>query len=96
MRLTRREAEDALELPNVQAFLRVIRQGESSQADDAYRLRYHPTRRTYFDDLSTHPRIFEVTPDGRRSSAAGAYQITATTWSDIAPQLGLVDFSPCS
>jgi len=93
MRITRREAEDALELPNVQAFLRVIRQGESSQADVAYRLRYHPTRRTFFDDLSRHPRIFEDTPDGRRSSAAGAYQITATTWSDIAPQLGLTDFS---
>lgn len=93
MRLTRREAEDALELPNVQAFLRVIRQGESSQADDAYRMRYHPTRRTYFEDLTRHPRLFETTPDGRRSSAAGAYQITATTWSDIAPQLGLTDFS---
>ena len=29
MRITRREAEDALELPNVQAFLRVIRESES-------------------------------------------------------------------
>lgn len=96
MRLTRREAEDALALANVQAFLRVIRQGESSQAEAAYRRRYHPTQIVYFDDLSQHPRIFETTPDGRRSSAAGAYQITATTWDDVAPQLGLTDFSPRS
>lgn len=96
MRITRREAEDALALAKVQALLRVIRQGESSQDESAYRQRYHPTRITYFDDLSQHPRIFETTPDGRRSSAAGAFQITATTWDDIAPQLGLTDFSPRS
>lgn len=96
MRLTRREAEDALALANVRAFLRVIRQGESSQGEEAYRMRYHPSVRSYFGSFDQHPRMFEATPDGRRSSAAGAYQIVATTWDEFAPQLGLTDFTPRS
>lgn len=98
MRLTRREAEDALELPRVRAFLRVIRQGESSQEDSAYRMRWGGLGKpaAWFDDFSRHPRIFEPTRGGKVSSAAGAYQITATTWDSIAPPLGLYDFSPRS
>ncbi len=79
---------------NVRAFLRVIREGESSQTDDAYRMRY-PGKR--FDDLSKHPRIFERTPTGQQSSAAGAYQFTATTWDRINAKYGLADdFKPYS
>lgn len=98
MRLTHREAEDALELPRVRAFLRVIRQGESSQEDSAYRMRWGGLGKpvAWFDDFSRHPRIFEPTRGGQVSSAAGAYQITATTWDSIAPPLGLYDFSPRS
>jgi len=78
---------------NLRAFLRVIRAGESWNAhtdtehdEKAFRVRYHPkVFPTYFDSFDQHPRIFELLPDGsqRRSSAAGAYQITATTWDDM-------------
>jgi len=78
---------------NVQAAIRALRLGESwndrldhERDEMAWRVRYHPTRYpTFFDDFSQHPRIFEPLPDGsnRRSSAAGALQLTATTWDDI-------------
>lgn len=78
---------------NVRALLRVLREGESSQAETAYRLRYHPTIFPCFFDGDVHPRIFELLPDGsgRKSSAAGAYQFTATTWDDINEEYGLPD-----
>ena len=47
---------------NVEAFLRTIREGESSQMPEAYCMRYHPQRITYFSDLSKHPNILEETP----------------------------------
>lgn len=95
MKIGRREAEDALALPQVQAFLRVIRQGESSQDDRAYFMRWPGLGKpvAYFTSLAAHPRIFEPTYGGRSSSAAGAYQITWTTWNEFAPLLGLTDFS---
>jgi muramidase (phage lysozyme) len=74
---------------NVQAFLRLIREGESSQEDRAYFMRW-PGKT--FDDLTKHPKIFEPGPNGP-SSAAGAYQITWTTYNDFAPRLGVDDFS---
>lgn len=74
---------------NVQAFLRVLREGESSQEDAAYFMRW-PGKT--FDDLTKHPKIFEPGPNGP-SSAAGAYQITWTTYNDFAPRLGVDDFS---
>ena len=71
----------ALSHANVGAFLRVIREGESSQEPVAYRMRWGGLGKpvAYFDDFSKHPRIFEPTTGGRQSSAAGAYQIVATT-----------------
>jgi lysozyme len=78
--------------PNVQAMLRVIRQGESSQSDAAYYMLVGGGR---FMDMSDHPRIYKQIR-GARTSAAGAYQITATTWDDTAPAMGLPDFSPRS
>lgn len=88
----------ALSHANVGAFLRVIREGESSQGPDAYRMRWGGLGKpvAYFDDFSRHPRIFEPTTGGRQSSAAGAYQIVATTYDSIAPSLGITDFSPAS
>lgn len=78
--------------PQVQAMLHVIRQGESSQGADAYRM---IVGGGYFDSFADHPRIFR-TVGGSRTSAAGAYQITATTWGDVQPAMGLPDFSPRS
>lgn len=88
----------ALSHANVGAFLRVIREGESSQEPVAYRMRWGGLGKpvAYFDDFSKHPRIFEPTTGGRQSSAAGAYQIVATTYDSIAPSLGITDFTPTS
>lgn len=88
----------ALSHANVGAFLRVIREGESSQDERAYTMRWGGLGKpiAYFDDFSAHPRVFEPTTGGRKSSAAGAYQITATTYDDFAPRLGITDFAPAS
>ncbi len=87
--------QEALKDARVRAFLRVIREGESGQTASAYRMRYGGAGSApkYFDDLSQHPKIFEQTPDGLRSSAAGAYQATWTSWVETASLWGLPDFS---
>ncbi|MGL4458384.1 MAG: glycoside hydrolase family 24 protein, partial [Plesiomonas shigelloides] len=47
-----------------------------------------------FNDYSKHPnRVGLITGDGP-STAAGRYQITGSTYRDIAPRLGITDFSP--
>lgn len=88
----------AISHANVGAILRVIREGESSQEPAAYRMRWGGLGKpvAYFDDFSKHPRIFEPTTGGRVSSAAGAYQIVATTYDAVAPSLGITDFTPAS
>ena len=45
---------ETLSNPNVQAFLRVIRAGETSQDDVAYRMMFGGG---LFDDFSRHPNI---------------------------------------
>lgn len=80
--------------PRARAILRCIRAGESRQDDQAYFIRWGGIGRPpkFFDDLSQHPRILEPGPKGP-SSAAGAYQITATTYDDFAPRIGVTGFS---
>lgn len=91
----RRRCEAALTLTRVQAGLHVIRQGESTQDSSAYRRRWPGTNKppAYFDDFTAHPRIYEPGPNGP-SSASGAYQITASTFDDFAPRLGVTTFFP--
>lgn len=96
---------DALQNANVLAFLRVIRHGESSQDEDAYRWLFGSTRSKpkTFDSFDDHPRVrtYEVY-DGQFikngkldfTTAAGAYQITESTWGGCSRALGLTDFSP--
>ncbi len=93
--MNRSDLRAALSNPNVIAFLRVIREGESSQAPIAYRMRFggHGKPPAYFDDLSAHPRIMEPTRDGNKSSAAGAYQATWTTWREENDRYHWPDFS---
>jgi muramidase (phage lysozyme) len=92
---------------NVQAFLRVIREGETSQTEDAYRWLFGSTARRpkLFDTFANHPRVRTYeTHDGQfikngkidYTTAAGAYQITETTWGECAKALSLPDFSPAS
>lgn len=87
---------EALADGNVRAFLRAIREGESRQDDDGYRIRWGGLGRppAYFDDFGDHPRILEPTTGGRMSSAAGAYQATKTTWDEERAKWGWPDFSP--
>lgn len=86
----------ALRNRNVQAFYRAVRQGESRQDDLAYRMRFGGLGQSpkYFDSFADHPRVFEPTTGGRKSSAAGAPQVTATTWDEERRKYGWPDFSP--
>ncbi|WP_148209879.1 hypothetical protein [Azorhizobium caulinodans] len=65
--------------PTKKALLNAIAGGESG---GRYNLRWSPKGTALFNDFSKHPRIFEPGPEGP-SSAAGRYQITATTWDRI-------------
>lgn len=85
----------ALANPNVRAFLRVIRQGETSQGYSAYQTIFGGQT---FTDFSDHPRIVVTKPlrNGKTvsSSAAGAYQILRKTWDGLVKQYGFTDFYP--
>lgn len=82
-----------LQEPNVKAFLALIRYGESNNSGDAYSMLYGGGHFASYDD---HPKRFFTVADGRRTSAAGAYQITWTTWQWVSTLGNLPDFSPKS
>lgn len=86
------DLREALELANVQAFLRVIRQGESSQDDrTAYTIQYGGKH--FAAPPWAHPR--EKVNAGRlTSTAAGAYQFLASTWDALVAKYRFPDFSP--
>jgi len=86
-----RICHDALASVNVQAFLRVIRAGETSQGDEAYRTIVGGGTFEKFDD---HPRQLVTVKPGLKSTAAGAYQFLSRTWDECAVALELPDFSP--
>jgi muramidase (phage lysozyme) len=87
---TRTDLRAALQHPNVKAFLRVIREGETNQTDDAYRMMYGGG---YFASFNDHPRQ-AITKAGYTSTAAGAYQFLAKTWDGLVKQYSFEDFSP--
>lgn len=91
---TKEQYRALLDNRNASAMLMAIRGGESSLTDDAFFIRWGGTGQApkRFDDLSRHPRILEPGPNGP-SSAAGALQITMSTYDDFAPKLGITDFS---
>jgi muramidase (phage lysozyme) len=74
------ELRDSLRNANVQAWLRLIREGESDpDSDDAYWALFGWNRKTggpTFSDAATHPRQAIMSPWGW-TSAAGAYQAMA-------------------
>lgn len=79
---------------NVAAWLRVIREGESSQDDDvAFRI---IVGGQHFDSFDHHPQVYVPQPDGSKSSAAGAFQITYTTWKDYIAKYGDQPFAPAN
>ena len=77
---------------NMQAFLRVIRAGEGTSDAAGYSRIFGGQTLSSFAD---HPRI-KVTKNGYTSTAAGAYQIIASTWDETKRIMGLSDFSPRS
>lgn len=78
--------------PNVQALLRVIRTAEGTAGPNGYRTLFGG--RT-FDGFADHPRV-TVRASGYTSTAAGAYQILASTWDETKRIMNLPDFSPRS
>lgn len=83
--------ETLLTVPNVKAFLRVIRAGESGQSEDAYRMMFGGG--LFQAPPWDHPKE-PITIRGLTSTAAGAYQFLASTWRATAAQFNLADFSP--
>lgn len=84
--------QEAFDHPNVKAFLRVIRHGESNQTDDAYRLLFGGEK---FNDFTRHPRKkLYAAKYGVHTTAAGAYQIIAGTWDGLVARYGFADFQP--
>ena len=77
--------------PNVAAFLRIIREGESNQTDDAYTL---INGGGHFTDFSKHP--YDGIPTTEGGKAAGAFQDLGTTWKELREQFNLLDFTPKS
>lgn len=85
---------EALQHPNVRAFLRAIRLGEGTSDEDGYR---RIVGGELFDSFADHPRK-RVWIERYKvySSAAGAYQFIAGTWDEMRAKYGLPDFSPDS
>ena len=85
---------EALDNPNVRAFLRMLRHGEGTAGDDGYRVQFGGG---LFDSFADHPRQAITRKLGGTpitSTAAGAYQFLARTWDSLVKQYGFTDFSP--
>lgn len=90
-------ADDLLSNPNVRKFfdLTSFTEGTYGRGDQGYNIGFGGQT---FDSYAAHPNMrktFKQT-DGKTNvtTAAGKYQITKTTYDDIAPKLGITDFSP--
>lgn len=89
---------------NVAAFLVTLRtaEGTMTQDDEGYRALFgwRPGNGKTFDSYATHPRQFfnytDLAGNAKRTSAAGAYQITATTFDALVSKYGYSDFTPAT
>ncbi|MBZ7262489.1 lysozyme [Klebsiella oxytoca] len=79
---------------NERKFLHItaIREGTSNYPNNGYSTLFGGKQFTNFND---HPRQYSE-HKGRLTSAAGRYQITASSWDDARNALGLEDFSPAN
>jgi muramidase (phage lysozyme) len=89
MTLARERLQALFDHPNIRAFYAVVRRGESSLDDHAYRMVNGGPDIT---DFSRHPYAGLSTKVGGR--AAGAPQFIPSTWAEIAERYSLPDFSP--
>ena len=81
-------------MSNLSAFLRVIREGETTQDESAYRMVFGGS---LLPELKEHPGIGRTHKIGGKevtSTAAGAYQFLKGTWEGLQKKLHLPDFSP--
>lgn len=83
---------DAVNEPQVQAFLALIRTGEGTTGPNGYRTMFGGG---LFVNFTDHPRRVN-TRSGITSTAAGAYQFLTGTWDEMRGKYGLADFSPAS
>jgi muramidase (phage lysozyme) len=81
------DVSQAIEDPNVKAFLDVLAKPESGGRYDI------SVGGKTFKDMSKHPEMYNAELN---SDAAGRYQFLSTTYNPIARRLGLKDFSPQS
>lgn len=109
--IEQKEVEQVMQAPknnNVKAFLATLRYAEGTAGVNGYNTLYGGA---LFTNLSDHPYLTgewkgKVLSDAMckgaglgpvcKSTAAGAYQITSTTWKGIKAKLKLTDFSPAS
>lgn len=94
----------ALQDPNVQAFLRMLRHGEGTAGDDGYRVMFGGAHLVGLDgqpgtadDFADHPRQLITRKLGGKpisSTAAGAYQFLSKTWDGLVRDYGFADFTP--
>lgn len=90
----RKQAEEALQNPNVKLFLDLLAEAEGASL--GYNTLFGGSAIPSLDD---HPRITQdyfnpVSKKTERSSAAGRYQFKISSWDEQADRLGLTDFSP--
>ena len=62
------------------AFLNGVAGGESS---GKYNIRYDGGSGSFFELNAPHPKVMVPTRDGKKSSAAGRYQFTWSTWQEV-------------
>ncbi|MDO8703304.1 MAG: glycoside hydrolase family 104 protein [Sulfuricaulis sp.] len=90
--MNRADLKEALQHPNVTAFLRAIRLGEGTSDELGY---YRIVGGGSFTDDSVHPRVKVYLPKyDVYSTAAGAYQIIWPTWTGLCKQYAFPDFTP--
>jgi muramidase (phage lysozyme) len=91
--MTRDDFVAAVKHQNVIAFLRLIRQGETNQTDDAYREMFGGG--LFSAPPWQHPHR-AVTVGHLTSTAAGAYQFLSGTWDGLVLQFHFEDFAPAN
>ncbi|MYM39662.1 glycoside hydrolase family 24 protein [Duganella qianjiadongensis] len=81
---------DAVDDPQVQAFLALIRVGEGTTGPNGYRTMFGGG---LFVSYTDHPRQLNRR-NGITSSAAGAYQFLSGTWDEMRNKYDLSNFGP--
>lgn len=88
LQTTLQQTADYTANQNQQKFLAFLGKAEGAEYDTIVGGRQ---KMTHFKE---HPNIVGLRTKDGPSTAAGRYQITGTTYRDVAPQLGITDFSP--